>query len=148
MNVTTSYNLTAADAPLWNSETHHGPAVSVVTWLFIIAVVLSVTARTIARYAIIHTLRWDDILALLAMVRSFSTRNLSFVSSQSLTHTREKHRSSPSANQSQSPSHQQPDWALQQRISAQTKPKSSKRYPPSIPSIPLPPTSIQTQPKN
>ena len=61
LNVTT-------DTPHWNTEQHHGPAVSVVSWILIISVFFSVAARLMTRYAIIHTLRWDDITALLATV--------------------------------------------------------------------------------
>lgn len=61
-------NLTATDTRLWNTPEHHGPAVSVVTWLLIIAVVLAVTARTITRFTITMFLRWDDYIVLLAMV--------------------------------------------------------------------------------
>ena len=67
-DVVTSSNLTAADAPLWNTEAHHGPAVSVVTWFCIVAVVLAVAARTVTRFAITRTLKWDDKLVLLALV--------------------------------------------------------------------------------
>ena len=67
--VITSTNLTAADAPLWDSPEHHGPVVSVVTWMFIVTVVLGVTARTVTRYAIIRTLRWDDFVIIGALVR-------------------------------------------------------------------------------
>ena len=65
----TSTGLTAADAPLWNTAEHHGPVVSVVTWLLIIATVFVMMARVVTRYAIVKTLRWDDILAIFAMVR-------------------------------------------------------------------------------
>ena len=68
-DVVTSTNLTKADAPLWNTESHHGPAISVVTWFFIVAVVLAVAARTVTRFAITRKLRWDDKLVLLALVR-------------------------------------------------------------------------------
>lgn len=69
-------NSTTTNSSLWNTPQHHGPVVSVVTWLLIIAVVLAVGARTVTRYAIIHTLRGDDITALLAMVRKTYRLNL------------------------------------------------------------------------
>ncbi|KAL8788533.1 MAG: hypothetical protein Q9213_001606 [Squamulea squamosa] len=66
--VITSTNLTAADAPLWNTAEHHGSVISVVTWLLIITTVLVVVARIVTRYATMNTLRWDDIMAIFAMV--------------------------------------------------------------------------------
>ncbi|KAI4275922.1 MAG: hypothetical protein LQ337_002837 [Flavoplaca oasis] len=66
--VITSTNLTAADAPLWNTAEHHGSVVSVVTWLLIIATVFVMVARVVTRYATMKTLRWDDILAIFALV--------------------------------------------------------------------------------
>ncbi|KAI4192075.1 MAG: hypothetical protein LQ346_004503 [Caloplaca aetnensis] len=66
--VITSTNLTAADAPLWNTAEHHGSVISVVTWLLIIATVLVVVARVVTRYATTNTLQRADILAILAMV--------------------------------------------------------------------------------
>ncbi|KAL8981399.1 MAG: hypothetical protein Q9177_005580 [Variospora cf. flavescens] len=66
--VITSINLTAADAPLWNTPEHHGSVVSVVTWLLIIATVFFMVARIVTRYTTTNTLRWDDILAISAMV--------------------------------------------------------------------------------
>ena len=71
----TSTNLTAVDAPLWNTPERHGSVVSVVTWLLIIATVFVMLARLVTRYATIKTLRWDDTMAILAMVR------ISFLSS-------------------------------------------------------------------
>ena len=67
-DVITSTNLTAADAPLWNSSAHHGSVISIVTWILIIATVLAVIARVVTRYATINTLRWEDITAVFAMV--------------------------------------------------------------------------------
>ncbi|KAL6722353.1 hypothetical protein ACLMJK_001460 [Lecanora helva] len=64
----TNSSLVVTDAPHWNTAKHHGPAVSVVTWLLIIGVVLAVAARLMTRYAIIKTLRWDDITALLSTI--------------------------------------------------------------------------------
>ena len=69
-------NLTEADAPRWNTSEHHGPVVSVVTWLLIIAVVLAVAARLVTRYALIKTLRWDDWTVLLATVSPSSASPL------------------------------------------------------------------------
>lgn len=66
--VITSTNLTAADAPLWNTAERHGSVVSVVTWLLIIATVFVVVARVVTRYATMKTLRRDDIMAIFAMV--------------------------------------------------------------------------------
>ncbi|KAI4270524.1 MAG: hypothetical protein L6R38_007107 [Xanthoria sp. 2 TBL-2021] len=66
--VITSTNLTAADAPLWNTAEHHGSVVSVVTWLLTIATVFVVGARVVTRYATMNTLRADDIMAIFAMV--------------------------------------------------------------------------------
>ena len=70
--VITSTNLTAADAPLWNTPEHHGPVVSVVTWLLVITTVFVMLARVVTRYATMKTLRSDDILATFAMVRTLS----------------------------------------------------------------------------
>ncbi|KAL8918034.1 MAG: hypothetical protein Q9172_005584 [Xanthocarpia lactea] len=66
--VITSTNLTAADAPLWNTAERHGSVVSVVTWLLIIATVFVMLARLVTRYATMNTLRSDDIMAILAML--------------------------------------------------------------------------------
>ncbi|KAL8860940.1 MAG: hypothetical protein Q9178_002695 [Gyalolechia marmorata] len=66
--VITSTNLTAADAPLWNTAERHGSVVSVVTWLLIIATVFVMLARVVTRYATMNTLRSDDIMAILAML--------------------------------------------------------------------------------
>ncbi|KAL8707084.1 MAG: hypothetical protein Q9220_007824 [cf. Caloplaca sp. 1 TL-2023] len=66
--VITSTNLTAADAPLWNTAERHGSVISIVTWLLIIATVFVVVARVLTRYATMNTLHWDDILAIFAMV--------------------------------------------------------------------------------
>ena len=82
-DVVTSTNLTAADAPLWNTEAHHGPVVSVVTWFFIVAVVLAVAARTVTRFAITRKLRWDDKIVLLASVSDGEAHILSIYRSDS-----------------------------------------------------------------
>ncbi|KAL8847394.1 MAG: hypothetical protein Q9221_007581 [Calogaya cf. arnoldii] len=66
--VVTSTNLTAADAPLWNTAERHGSVISVVTWLLIITTVFVVVARVVTRYATMNTLRSDDMLAICAMV--------------------------------------------------------------------------------
>ncbi|KAL8912045.1 MAG: hypothetical protein Q9171_002898 [Xanthocarpia ochracea] len=66
--VITSTNLTAADAPLWNTAERHSSVISVVTWLLIIATVFVMLARVVTRYATMNTLRSDDIMAVLAMV--------------------------------------------------------------------------------
>ncbi|KAL8648732.1 MAG: hypothetical protein Q9210_004813 [Variospora velana] len=66
--VITSTNLTAADAPLWNTAEHHGSVISVVTWLLIIGTVFVMVARVVTRYATTNTLRWEDIMAIFAMV--------------------------------------------------------------------------------
>lgn len=70
--VITSTNLTAADAPRWNTAEHHGSVVSVVTWLLSITTVFVVVARVLTRYATTNTLRWDDIMAIFALVRMLS----------------------------------------------------------------------------
>ena len=61
-------NLTTTEGPHWNTPQHHGPAVSVVTWIAIVGVILAVISRIITRCAVIHKLQWDDILCLVATV--------------------------------------------------------------------------------
>ena len=79
-------NLTTTEGPHWNTPEHHGPAVSVVTWVCIVGVVLAVASRIITRYAVIRTLQWDDITCLLATVReNLPSSSPCFSSARSLT---------------------------------------------------------------
>ena len=91
--VITSTNLTAADAPLWNTAEHHGSVVSVVTWLLIIATVFMMLARVVTRFATMKKLRWDDILAIFAMVRTFGPQSLCHRRGLGLMTTNESHAS-------------------------------------------------------
>ena len=63
-------NLTTTDGPRWNQPTNHGPVVSVMTWLLVVTTFLAVLARIATRLVVVHTIRFDDIAILLALVRN------------------------------------------------------------------------------
>lgn len=62
-------NLTTTDGPRWNQPTNHGPVVSVMTWLLVVTTFLAVLARIVTRFIVVHTVRFDDMSILLALVR-------------------------------------------------------------------------------
>ncbi len=120
-DVTTSTNITAAEAPLWNTAAHHGPAVSVVSWFCIVAVVLAIAGRIVTRYATIRTLRRDDLVILGATVGpspSMCERILTDVD----------HRWWPLGNPSQCPWHRPMAWVLMQIPSTRIRLKAFTKY--------------------
>lgn len=117
--VITSTNLTAADAPLWNTAEHHGSVVSVVTWLLTIATVFVVGARVVTRYATMNTLRADDIMAIFAMVRMLSRSLCHGRCHETSTDEAMHRRSLLLANPSQFLSHQPMGWVLTPTTSVQ-----------------------------
>ena len=62
-------NLTTTDGPLWDQPANHGPVVSIMTWLLIVIAFLAVLARILTRLVVVHTIRFDDMSMLLALVR-------------------------------------------------------------------------------
>ncbi len=66
--MSTISNLTTTDAPLWETSENHGPLVSVITWLLVIAAFLAVLARVATRYALVRQARLDDVSIITALV--------------------------------------------------------------------------------
>ena len=61
-------NLTTTDAPEWDSAHNHGPVVSVISWLLIVASFLTVATRLATRFAVVRQFRSDDITIVAALV--------------------------------------------------------------------------------
>lgn len=66
--MSTISNLTTTDAPLWETSENHGPLVSVITWLLVIAAFFAVLARVATRYAVVRQARLDDVSIIIALV--------------------------------------------------------------------------------
>ena len=65
-------NLTTTDGPHWDSAQNHGPVVSVISWLLIVASFLTIGTRIATRWAVVRQIRSDDITIITALVRDFS----------------------------------------------------------------------------
>ena len=68
--MSTISNLTATDAPHWDTPENHGPLVNYLTWFFIISASISVLTRVLMRYAVVREIRWDDASIMFATVNS------------------------------------------------------------------------------
>lgn len=66
--MSTISNLTTPAGPHWDRPENHGPLVSVITFFLVITAFLSVVARLGTRYAVVRSLRWDDVTIIVAMV--------------------------------------------------------------------------------
>ena len=70
-------NLTTTEGPLWDSTLNHGPVVSVISWLLIVASVLTVCTRIGTRWAVVRQVRSDDVTIITALVRELSRHSSS-----------------------------------------------------------------------
>ena len=64
-------NLTTTDGPLWDSAENHGPVVSVISWLLIVALFLTISTRIATRWAVVRQIRSDDITIITELVRDY-----------------------------------------------------------------------------
>ncbi len=65
--MSTISNLTATNAPHWETSENHGPLVSVITWFLVVTAFLSVLARVATRFAVVRQVRLDDVSIVVAM---------------------------------------------------------------------------------
>ena len=61
-------NLTSTDGPEWDSSANHGPIVSVISWLLVVAAFLVTATRLGTRFAVVRQIRPDDVTIVAALV--------------------------------------------------------------------------------